>query len=478
MTDAPIVATQSGRLRGVAGDGVVRFRNVPYARAARFAPPMPVSPWRGLRGATRHGPVAPQGPSRLRLAMGDFTRPQDEDCLSLTIATPAADGARRPVPNLPVIVFLHGGAYLSGAGSLDWYDGAPLARAQDVVVVGVNYRLGLLGFLAHPGVADGRMALEDISAALDWVAANIAAFGGDPERVTVAGQSAGAHVIMCLLAEADTRPPFRRAVLQSPPATLAFMAPEVAADHAARVAATLEVPPAGLAGLPVAELLRGQTALLRATAKFGDLMPPVCPVSAAHTMPEGFIRAAAAGAGRWGIDLLLGTVREEMHAFYAPDPAMRALAADGLAPLYARFEPGATPRLAGRRPGAQPWEWAADLVSDHTFHRPTAALASQARAAGAVVFAYRFDWAAPGNEFRACHCLELPFLLGETQAWRRAPMLRGADASWAGLRSAMQAGWGGFAGGGDPAMPGLPWPAWDGHAVMRLDRVCEKVFTE
>jgi carboxylesterase type B len=220
-----IAATDLGALAGEAGDGVVLFRNVPYAAPPtgerRFAAPHPASPWEGIRNATRHGPIAPQPPSRLRAAMGDFERPQSEDCLTLTIATPAADDGTRPV-----IVWLHGGAYMTGAGSLDWYEGGVLARDGDCVVVGVNYRLGALGFLHHPAIGVANCALLDMIAALGWVRDHIAAFGGDPGQVTVMGQSAGAHAIMCLLTMPDARGLFHRAILQSaPPAMTPLSAP-------------------------------------------------------------------------------------------------------------------------------------------------------------------------------------------------------------------------------------------------------------
>ena len=186
------VHTALGDLTGV--PSVTVFRGVPYATASRFAPPKPIDCWSDTLDATRHGPIAPQPTSRLRAVMGEFSRTQDEDCLTLTIATPGADDAKRAV-----MVFLHGGAYLSGAGSLDWYDGSVLAGEGDIVVVGVNYRLGALGFLHLPGVAEGNMGLLDMVAALRWVRDNIADFGGDPARVTLVGQSAGAHAIMCLL---------------------------------------------------------------------------------------------------------------------------------------------------------------------------------------------------------------------------------------------------------------------------------------
>ena len=160
----------------------------------------------GTRRAT--GQIGPQPLSRLRMAMGDFDLPQSEDCLSLTIFAPEGAGP------WPVILWLHGGAYLSGAGSLPWYDASALA-GSGAVVVGVNYRLGPLGMLHVPGVARGDMLLQDIEAALTWVRANIAAFGGDPGCVTLMGQSAGAHAIMCLLCRGSRG--FHRAVLLSPP---------------------------------------------------------------------------------------------------------------------------------------------------------------------------------------------------------------------------------------------------------------------
>ena len=126
--------------------------------------------------------------------MGDFTRPQHEDCLTLTIWTPAPDSVRRPV-----LVWLHGGAYTTGAASLDWYDGSILSREGDIVVVGVNYRLGALGFLHYPGVCDGNLGIGDQQAALTWIRDHIAAFGGDPACVTVCGQSAGGGSIAQLL---------------------------------------------------------------------------------------------------------------------------------------------------------------------------------------------------------------------------------------------------------------------------------------
>src|ERR1700733_14636347 len=165
--DAPIAATSLGSLRGAWHDGIAAFRGVPYAVPPigdrRFATAAPAEPWSGLRDATGHGPIAPQLPSRLRVAMGDYVRPQDEDCLTLTICTPAADARTRPV-----LVWLHGGAWISGAGSRDWYDGTNLARDGDIVFVGVNYRLGALGWLHRTGLVEAEAGMSDIVAALTW----------------------------------------------------------------------------------------------------------------------------------------------------------------------------------------------------------------------------------------------------------------------------------------------------------------------
>src|SRR5665213_398190 len=213
MTAPPIARTALGALTGSWGAGVAVFRGVPYAQPPvgerRFAPAQPFPAWSGMRDATQHGPVAPQLGAKLAGAMGNYTRPQDEDCLTLTIATPVPDAGRRPV-----MVWLHGGAFTTGAGSLDWYDGSNLAREGDLVFVGVNYRIGALGFLCRDGIADGNLGIGDQAAALRWVRDHIAAFGGDPARVTLVGQSAGGGAIAALLLDRKARDLFHRAIMQ------------------------------------------------------------------------------------------------------------------------------------------------------------------------------------------------------------------------------------------------------------------------
>jgi para-nitrobenzyl esterase len=224
---AETVRIEEGRLAGVAtADGVVRaFKGVPYALppvgALRWRPPQPVAAWDGVRRADSYGPVAPQPPIGARSLYHPGREPQSEDCLYLNVWTAAEEGDRRPV-----LVWFHMGAYLFGSGTASpgprsLYDGEQLARAGAVVVT-LNHRLGRLGFLAHPELtaesehgASGNYGLMDHVAALEWVQRNIAAFGGDPERVTVFGLSAGSYTVSHLMASPLARGLFHRAIGQS-----------------------------------------------------------------------------------------------------------------------------------------------------------------------------------------------------------------------------------------------------------------------
>ena len=428
-----------------------RFLGIPYATAERFGPPvlLPFS-----RGAGGHGPVAPQPPSRLRSALGDFDRPQGEDCLTLTIATPGIEGRR------PVMVFLHGGAYWTGGGSLDWYDGGVLAGENGVVVVGVNYRLGALGFLAHPEVSPGNLGIADMVAALHWVRAHVGEFGGDPEAVTVVGQSAGAHAIMWLLAHPEGEGLFRRAVLMSAPPAMVPQSRARAAEYAEFMAAGLGVPVGRLRDAPATVLVEAGVQLARATARFADIAPPFMPVSDTLSDTAPFLAAAASGAVSRGVALVIGTTREEMHAFFAADPAMAAPSAAETEAKFAELagDPAAMGLYQWRRPGGATWELLGDLVTDYVFLFPSLALADAVTRAGGACFAYQFDWSAPGSRLRACHCIDLPFLFGNPAAWAAAPMLAGGDIT--GLSAAFRACIAGFVTAGDPSTAGLPWAGY------------------
>ncbi|MBV9538680.1 MAG: carboxylesterase/lipase family protein, partial [Acidisphaera sp.] len=432
-----------GELAGRREDGVVRFRAVPYAAPPvgerRFAPPAPPAPWAGVREAGTPGPIAPQPPSRLRAAMGEFSRPQSEDCLTVDIATPAADGALRPV-----LVWFHGGAFLSGAGSLDWYDGAALARAGDLVVVGVNYRLGPLGFLHWPGVADGTLGLQDAAAALGFVREHIAAFGGDPNAVTAMGQSAGGNAILRLLTMPHTEGLFRRAIIQSAPPRLG-PGPERATANARRLATLLGIDPdapdaaARLRQVPAEQLATLQMTVAREQAVFASMDPAFPPVSAS---PD-FVEQAVAAMARRGVAVLSGTTREEMAAFFVADPAMATPDPARVAERFAAIAGSADAVAAWRRrrPGADLRDALVDLVTAQRFLLPTVDALERLAAAGRAGYLYQFDWAPPGSPWHACHCIELPFVFGTWGAWRAPMIAGGSDAAMRSLSDTMMAMW-------------------------------------
>ncbi|MCX3290415.1 carboxylesterase family protein [Streptomyces sp. NEAU-H22] len=432
--------TTSGVLRGRVEDGTTVFRGVRYATCERFGLPRPVPAWSGERDATADGPIAPQRPSRLEPVMGvPEPHEQGEDCLNLTITTPGVDDRSRPV-----LVWFHGGAWVSGAGSWKFYGGHRLAREGDVVVVSVSYRLGVLGYLRAPGISEGNLGLADQLAALRWVRENICAFGGDPDAVTVAGQSAGAHTVQCLLGMPDAEGLFRRAVVQSSPAALGLGSARSARKAAERLLTRLGADPCTV---PVADVLDAQTALAReAAGRLGlRAVPLFRPVAGVGPLPDA-ARWAACLAGRApGLDVIIGTTGREMSAFYALNPALRRLRR---VPALGAATADAAERAAGAA----------------LFGRPARRLAALLSKAGARVWTYRFDYAAPASPFGATHCIELPFLFGTDADWTTAPMLAGADPHDIDtLGRALRTAWLGFIRTGTPTTD-TPWPSFTAAA--------------
>lgn len=422
MTETVEIATALGRLAGRREGGALAFRGVPYAGPTpRFAPPTPSAAWSGTRDAGVDGPIPPQSRSRLALVMGDFDKPQSEDCHSLTIWTPAADGRRRRV-----LFWIHGGGFSSGAGSLPWYDGATLAALGDIVVVTPNYRLGPFGYLLAPGLSPANLGLLDQAAALAWVATHIADFGGDPDAITVGGQSAGSHstVLLALLGGM----PIHRTILQSAPLSLAPLAEARAVELGKMFLDLLDGDPRTL---PAGQLLAAQGKLAAAIARPGDPTPPFMPVASGALARDwaGALDEVAAAT-----DTLVGATAHEMAAF--------------------------VPMTAENRAGVL-------AAGGALFNAPTRDYAAAADAAGRSAYLYRFDWLSPQDGRGACHCLELPFVLGRAGAWDDAPMLAGADpGAIADLTRTMQRAWIGFVRDGDAG-----WPAWrrDAPTALSLD---------
>jgi para-nitrobenzyl esterase len=465
---------RSGRLAGERSRGCAVFRGVPYASvrpgSGRFREAGPVTPWSGVRSARRRGPAAPQRaflPPWLRVLSAVPPDGWDEDCLSLEVRTPGCE--RR---GLPVLVFLHGGAFTHGSGGFWVYAGERLA-AHGAVVVTPNYRLGAFGNLdlrwLDPATTDTNVGLRDQVAALRWVRDEIEAFGGDPDNVTVLGQSAGAMSIAALMACPVARGLFHRVVLQSG-AGRNVHAGDAAQGVAEHLLAELGIEVGGrdavarLRAASPAALLRAQAAV-----SLGHRLPLGLlawqPVVDGDWLPESPLDAVRRGAAP-RIPLLIGVTRDEWKMFTATDarrrrldePTLRrylgrSLERDGLddatdvdevLSLYAE-----DPESGRTRTPADVW---VAFQGDRVFRRPAVELADAHAAQGADTWFYRFDRAPSVGRERigACHAIELPFVFGTI----RAPLLRAAFA-WppdaVTLSDRMQAAWLAFARAGAPA---------------------------
>ncbi len=479
---APIAQTASGAVRGVQGNGVATFHAIPYAAPplgpSRFAAPAAVPKWADVRDCTTVGASPPQGPSRLDAVMGVAPFAQSEDCLTLTVWTPAADNAKRPV-----MIWLHGGAYQSGGAHQVFYAGGNLARAGDIVVVGVNYRLGALGYLHLPeaeaagGVAANRGLLDQMQA-LRWVAGNIAAFGGDPGNVTICGQSAGGGSLLALLADPASRALVRRAISQS--ASMSTLSLERAGEINAAFYAAAGVTRGDIAALramPVAAIVAAQRKVQMDIAATGDrtiayqnVSPTApCPVNPAQVLVQG---AAA------GIPLLIGSTRDEGHAWLAQDDKlMAATRFDVVEPAAkaAGYWVDAADLPADRKAAAtKPWEVLSAMMTWAVFEKPARRLADAHASHGGEAYVYRFDWQpAAGATYGACHCIEIPFVFDNLAGWPAAAMMAAADpAAVAEVTRMVQGAWISFIRDGKPTAPGLPeWPRWTvaSRPAMMLD---------
>lgn len=423
-----IVSTTHGKLAGVEAGGVRYFRGIPYAAPPtgklRFRPPEPHRGWTGVRPAHAQAPIPPQMPSRLRNVLGDYALPQSEDCLTLDITTPSLG---RNNGSAPVLVWLYGGAFVTGGTAVPWYDGTSFARRHGIVFVSLNYRLGALGFLSHPELGPGNAGLHDQFTALQWVKENIAEFGGDPDKITLAGQSAGAISIFALLATSGTAPLFRQAILQS--GRFNSLSPKAQMEsvgeaflHRAGMSAN------ALRNLPVAEIVTLQTAFIRENAEFAVTSTPFRPGIDEEFVPNNPLQAAISGAK--DKPLILGWTHDELLAFFAHDPAVRKATPDQINGALRRHWDDnwreAYSFARARAPGASIEQLLALAVNEATFAGATVAFAESLADANNAPWLYRFDWSAPENPVQACHCVELPFVFNNTAKWQ-PPMHEGAN---------------------------------------------------
>ncbi|MGC8472459.1 MAG: carboxylesterase/lipase family protein [Acidimicrobiales bacterium] len=504
------VSVDGGWIRGREDGGIWEFLGVPYARAPvgplRWRPPERPEPWSGVRDATMPGPLAPQVPPAPGATLPGDPLEQSEDCLHLSIWTPAPDSARRPV-----LVWVHGGGFTSGSAGSVLYRGQRLAAEGDVVVVNINYRLGALGFLAHRGLASGggvagsgvgnggiagNWALLDQIAALRWVRDHISSFGGDPSKVTVFGESAGAMCLSTLLAVPAAQGLFTGAVIQSgPPYVHRASRAEEAAVSFVRELGMSEVSRAALEAVPAGELVSALAALARHWSRPGELPQPLLPVVDGTILPAAPFEAIARGSAS-RVATIVGTNRDEMSFFALNDRLAQGMDEEVVRRRIERSAPWVPADrvvdhyvdvLTRRGERAGPRELWVAVGSDLVFRWPSLRLAAALRAHDPRTYVYLFTWGSPafGGILGATHALEIPFVFGthsqpgissfvvggETDgghgdaARRRAPgngqaagVRAGADA----LSDAMRASWLSFARSGDPSNPLVGrWPSWD-----------------
>jgi len=471
-----IARTGQGRVEGREKEGVLLFAGIPYATPptgdARFRPPRPHQGWEGVRSAKRFGKVAPQMPSPLGGFLDALDLDWDEDCLTLNVATPALDDTPRPV-----MVWLHGGAFLTGTAATPWYNGASFAQRGDVVVVSVNYRLGALGFL-YLGERCGELArsgnsgILDQIAALEWVRDNIRGFGGDPDNVTIFGESAGGMSVGTLLGAPAARGLFHRAIPQSG-ACHNSLSPEVAARVAelfCKKAGTSDAEE--LRRLPVERILEAQTSTLvhlasdRSTIGDGRSMPlgmAFQPVVDGEVLPKPPIEAVREGAAA-DVALLTGTNLDEQHLFlFANPPKLDRVKLVKWLDRVLGAGARALDTYASSRPEAGEDDLFSAILTDQTFRIPAIRLAEAQSAHQEKTYLYLFTWAsrAFGGRLGACHALEIPFVFNNLSRGGVEAFL-GKGSPPTRLAEAMHEAWIAFAHRGAPNHSGIEqWPAFE-----------------
>jgi para-nitrobenzyl esterase len=489
-----IVQTRSGRLQGEARDGLCVFKGIPYAAPPvgplRWRAPEPVAPWSGVRAATTFGAAAPQTPIAAGvLAAFNVQEGTSEDCLYVNVWTPAVDGGRRPV-----MVWIHGGGFVIGSGAQSIYDGAELARRGDVVVITLNYRLGPLGFLRLAELTRGAIpstgneGLLDQVAALEWVRANVAAFGGDPDNVTIFGESAGGMSVTTLLALPAARGLFHKAIAQSGAGHSAYR-PDAHAHVAERILAATGTArdASALRALTSAQLLAA-TSRVQASAAQDPSIPGLMlqPVVDGESLPELPIEAIARGSAP-GVPLLAGSTREEWNLFALTDTALPTLSEAGLVERLARrVGSGAQPlietyrkAIGERAEPATPRDLYLAIETDRCFRIPGVRLAEAQGAHSPSVYSYLFTWKSPllNGLLGACHAVELGFVFG-TLRERGVAQFCGAGPEAEALCAKVMDSWIAFARSGDPSCASLRWPRYTAadRATMRLGERCEPLL--
>lgn len=474
MTDKSDITIDSGVVRGVRGRQVSRWRSIPYAAAPvgqlRLRAPQPVPGWDGIRDATQFGYAAIQHRAGAQLAPRRF-QPMSEDALTLNVTAPNGNCDKLR----PVMVFIHGGGYLFGTSALDLYSGARLAQTGDVVVVSLNYRLGAFGYVDFSEFSttarkfDSNIGLRDQVAALEWVRRNISAFGGDPDNVTIFGESAGGNAITTLLATPAAHGLFHQAIAESSPAD--WVLPQAEAHEFARrslreLGATPETAASMLAEAPAQELRRAAARAMIAVMQESPGLIPLCPVVDGDYLPVAPLEAIAAGSAA-AVPLIIGTNRDEATLFtrFADQLPTNA---ERLERLFSQAGADVKKRVTAAYPEYPAVGAAVHIGGDYVFWRPTIAVL-EAHSGHAPTYAYRFDFTTRTLRLMglgATHALELFAVFGAADTMLgRALTGLGDRSSLLAVTKEVQDNWIQFAHTGSP----LPeWPQYSRHRRVTM----------
>ena len=480
-----VVTTQAGKIEGTYESGLFVFKGVPYAAPPvgelRWMPPQPVKPWEGMRPVKQFEPIAPQNPLPGGIIIHE-PQPQNEDCLYLNIWTKGLDDAKRPV-----MVWIHGGAFIIGSGTEVMYTDGKLASYGDVVLVTINYRLGATGFMNLDVVTDGKITasgnegLLDQVAAIEWVHENIAAFGGDPENITVFGESAGGMSIGTLMSMPAARDKFPKAILESGAAN-------TVSDLAEAVYMSQEyLKVLGLTGKDV-DALRALTTkqLMEAQQRLGDIMrekehriTPFQPLVDGRVIPERPIEAIRKGSAN-NVTAIIGTNLEEWTLFAIMEPGFKDISEGTMLDRLSGMLPDQPVEglvndyrnaLAKRGKSPTPADILTAIQTDIMFRMPAINVVEAQRDNGRATYNYLFTWKSPamGGAFGACHALEIGFIFGEQD-----PMLGGKGPDVEKLTRCMQDAWLSFAYTGNPSCESIgKWPVYGNERMtMILDKDC------
>lgn len=489
-----VAQTANGKVAGYIQDGVTIFKGIPYAKANRFEAPVQADSWEGIRSCRQYGPVSPQGArsgwanDEIAFAFNWNDGVQGEDCLRLNVWTPALDSRKRPV-----MVWLHGGGYSAGSGQeLPSYDGTSLAFAEDVVVVSINHRLNVLGFLDLSAYGEtyaksANAGLLDIVASLKWVRDNIAAFGGDPSNVTIFGQSGGGGKVTTLLATPCAKGLFHKAIVQSG-SMLRTMESKYSRKIGIATVRNLGLDASSIdkiSEVPYGELLAaGEKAIAQVKAEadrdgVASFIFGWAPTVDGSVLPsQPFDPQAPAISAE--IPMIIGTTRHEF-SMTTYVPALRnAGREEVIGILKGRYGEGTERFLelfAKAYPGSKP----ADMLDADFVFRPGAieqALRKSLQGA-APVYMYMFNWESPVLDgiLRSTHCMEIPFVFNNAD---RHASMTGGGAQAMELASKMSHCWAEFARCGKPSAEGLPeWEPFEAEkrAVMFFDNTCKMSYS-